>query len=836
MMNEKIAIVGVEVIVGLDKGLDAFDRTIFDGFQHIIFSSWGEDKSKKGRKRAKFEYKEGFFRPFSGAVSASTPLLMRRVIDGAVKNVKAGKIEKALGNIALIMISAYEIVDFPAGLESERTYLADSMPLALQKAQNLLFNQEVDGAVISAVHLDTSLKNGLPAFLGPRENNCLPVGAGACAIFLKRADQAEEDQDRVYAIIDAVACLPSQSASGIFPSSQMIADSCNKSFSIAGIGPGAITYLEVSTKGIEQGGTTELEGLLSVYEGDQNELTCALGCVKDNIEDVGLVSGLAGLIKTALCLYHRYIPAAPQWVGPQEMALFENSPFYVATESRPWFLGGDETKRFAAISSYELSGAAHLVLSAEDAPQQSRPNRYLAGVSPYCFPLAGIEQADLLRQLNTLQQVIETGPSLLTSAKDTFNDFIKQGQAKYALMIVGHTQEELLNEIQFMLKGVPAAFETGTDLKMPKGSYFTPNPLGKTGAVAFVYPGVGSTYIGLGQNLFHLYPEVYYPFSLLTPNIGEMLMGEKLYPRSRERLTEDQLWKMELELRKYFMAISQSGIGFFVINTMILKDTFKVTPSCAIGYSMGEPGMMAALDVWEDPRQLLDKTISSPTFMNRLLGRLEALREYWGLASDAGDFDKKLWDCYTLQTTPAIVEDAIRDEERVFMTIINTPEEVVVAGDPEGCMRTIKKIDCKYYPLSLDLVIHCDPTRLEYDRLVDLYTLPTKRNPGIKFYSSSYCKPIPLESKAIGQSIAKAFCETVDFPRLIGQAYDDGARIFIEVGSRKFCCNLIDKILKGKGHLATPINVKGTPDQISVARVLAQLVSHRVPVDLSPLF
>jgi PfaB family protein len=162
--------------------------------------------------------------------------------------------------------------------------------------------------------------------------------------------------------------------------------------------------------------------------------------------------------------------------------------------------------------------------------------------------------------------------------------------------------------------------------------------------------------------------------------------------------------------------------------------------------------------------------------------------------------------------------------------------EVVIAGEPESCRRVIKQMGCKHYPLGLDLAIHCSPTRLEYERIVDLYTLPLCENPGIKFYSSSCYKPIPLRSKSVAHSIAKAYSETVDFPRLVNQAYEDGARLFIELGSRKFCCNLIDRILGGKDHLAMAINVKGTKDQASLVRVLAQLVSHRVPVDLSPLF
>ena len=161
---------------------------------------------------------------------------------------------------------------------------------------------------------------------------------------------------------------------------------------------------------------------------------------------------------------------------------------------------------------------------------------------------------------------------------------------------------------------------------------------------------------------------------------------------------------------------------------------------------------------------------------------------------------------------------------------------MVIGGDPHRCSGVIKKLGCKHYPLGLSLALHSDPARLEYDRIADLYTLPISEKPEVKFYSSSCYLPIPIRSKAIAHSIAKAYCEPVDFPRLVERAYEDGARLFIELGSRKFCSNLIEKILKGKDHLAMAINVKGTKDQASLVRILAQLVSHRVPVDLSPLF
>jgi acyl transferase domain-containing protein len=62
----------------------------------------------------------------------------------------------------------------------------------------------------------------------------------------------------------------------------------------------------------------------------------------------------------------------------------------------------------------------------------------------------------------------------------------------------------------------------------------------------------------------------------------------------------------------------------------------------------------------------------------------------------------------------------------------------------------------------------------------------------------------------------------------------------MEMGAGRSCSSWIDKILKHDGddkpHVAIPVDAKGTPDNITIARSLAKLVSHRVKVNLDPLF
>ncbi len=46
-MSDRIAIVGMEAVFGVDEGLDAFDSTIFDGIRHS--SAMASDRPRKVR-------------------------------------------------------------------------------------------------------------------------------------------------------------------------------------------------------------------------------------------------------------------------------------------------------------------------------------------------------------------------------------------------------------------------------------------------------------------------------------------------------------------------------------------------------------------------------------------------------------------------------------------------------------------------------------------------------------------------------------------------------------------------------------------------------------------
>ncbi|MBD0263623.1 MAG: type I polyketide synthase, partial [Tolypothrix sp. Co-bin9] len=516
--------------------------------------------------------------------------------------------------------------------------------------------------------------------------------------------------------------------------------------------------------------------------------------------------------------------------------VWQGSPFYVATESRPWFLGKDSTRRFDAINSMGIDGTfAHVILS-EQPNQKERSSTYLQQTPFYLFPITASDRTELLQQLTALQQSIEKSPSLSATASHSFTAFKQNPDAKYALSILGRNKKELTREIESARKGVNNAFEKNIDWLTPLGSYFTAKPLGKQGGIAYVYPAAVNAYVGLGRNLFRLFPKVHNDEIVQSLYKRAADVEKLVFPRSLNKLTTRQLETLEKQLLDDSLALFEAEMLHTRLTTTIIQDDFQIKPKFVFGYSLGETSMMVAQGIWSNFYQGSNNFNSSPLFGERLSGAKNAVREYWGLPKATSN-DNNFWSNYVLIASASQVQECIKNENRVYLTQINTPEEVVIAGETAACERVIKTLGCDAFRAPFDHVIHCEPMQSEYEELVKVNTLPTSKNlPDATFYSALEHKPIVLESNAIAHSVAKVLCSQLDFLQLVNQVYSDGAKIFIEAGAGSVCSRWIDKILDGKEHLTVSLNRRGVDDHTSFVKALAKLVSHRVELDLSPLY
>ncbi|MDD1454133.1 polyketide synthase, partial [Dolichospermum sp. ST_sed7] len=215
--------------------------------------------------------------------------------------------------IALIIISPTEDSAKLANyISAELAFFAEEKSIlsALDVSQKLLTTQQVEAVLIVGIDENYSIEINTGVYTFSYDENAKDTikTAGAAAVVLQLHETAKQQNHCIYAVIDGLSVVKH---SPNHP--ETVTQSCQEAFQIADVKAADIGYLEVVASGIPDADTAEIQGLISAYHTGAENLSCGIGSVKANIGNTQATAGLFSLIKTALCLYHRYIPGVPQW-------------------------------------------------------------------------------------------------------------------------------------------------------------------------------------------------------------------------------------------------------------------------------------------------------------------------------------------------------------------------------------------------------------------------------------------------------------------------------------------------------------------------------------------
>ncbi|HMO58144.1 MAG TPA: hypothetical protein PKC19_12345, partial [Roseiflexaceae bacterium] len=176
------------------------------------------------------------------------------------------------------------------------------------------------------------------------------------------------------------------------------------------------------------------------------------------------------------------------------------------------------------------------------------------------------------------------------------------------------------------------------------------------------------------------------------------------------------------------------------------------------------------------------------------------------------------------------VQQHLQHEAHVFVTLINTPNEVIVAGAAAEAERALQALGCEYTRAPFDHVIHAPPARPYFAELAAFHTLPTGHVAGINFFSTSRAAPLPIEQGALAASMAHATVEQFNFAELVQRVYHSGARIFVELGPGAACTRWIDATLGDQPHAAIALDERGD-GHTGLVRALARMIAYGVPIE-----
>ncbi|TFV57980.1 acyltransferase domain-containing protein [Mycobacterium sp. PS03-16] len=261
-----------------------------------------------------------------------------------------------------------------------QTACSSSM-VAIHSACQSLLSGECDMVLAGGVSLRVPHRVGYwhePGSMVSPFGHCRPFdsradgtvfGSGAAVVVLKPLQKAIDDGDRIHAVIRGSAINNDGSMKMTYaaPNGAAQADVIAEAHAVADIDASTISYVEAHGTGTPLGDPIEIGGLRKAFSLSTAARPgpCAVGSVKSNIGHLAEVSGIAGLIKTILCLKNRAIPATLHYAEPNPALDLDRGPFYIPNEYTPWEWDG---VRRAGVSSFGVGGTnVHLVV--EEAPQ-----------------------------------------------------------------------------------------------------------------------------------------------------------------------------------------------------------------------------------------------------------------------------------------------------------------------------------------------------------------------------------------------------------------------------------------------------------------------------------
>lgn len=317
-------------------------------------------------------------------------------------------------------------------------------------------------------------------------------GEGGAAVVLKPLSRALADGDDIYCVVTGSAMNNDGGGGGLtVPESSAQARLFHQACARAGVAPDALQYVELHGTGTPVGDPVEATAVGAVFgasrpAGDP----LRVGSVKSNVGHLEGAAGIVGLMKVALSVRHREIPATLHHVSPSRRIPFDRLNLRVQTRTGPW--PREHEPLVAGVSSFGIGGTNCHVVVAE--PPGARPARaraedtppVRAGLLPWV--LTGRTEDALRAQARRLHAHVAGQPG--TRAEDLGMALATTRSAfEHRAVVLGRERVELMAGVDAVAGNRPCPGvirAVGEDLVRP----------------VFVFPGQGCQWAGMAYGLW----------------------------------------------------------------------------------------------------------------------------------------------------------------------------------------------------------------------------------------------------------------------------------------------------------------------------------------------
>ncbi|GGS31002.1 hypothetical protein GCM10010171_26000 [Actinokineospora fastidiosa] len=444
------------------------------------------------------------------------------------------------------------------------------------------------------------------------------MAEGAGVVLLERLSSARRNGHPVLAVVRGSAMNSDGASNGLTaPNGAAQQRVIRDALAAAGLGVSDVDVVEAHGTGTALGDPIEAAALVATY-GRRSGAPLLLGSLKSNIGHSAAAAGVGGVIKMVTALGAGVVPATLHADRPTPEVEWDGVE--VAAKARPW--PAVDRPRRAGVSSFGISGTnVHVVLEAVDGGPEPIPDATAA------WPVSA-RTPDALRAQARRLRAFPGGTADIAHALATRSTF------EHRAVVVGASRAEIDAGLDALADGLPAP---GLAVGAAEGP---PD-------VAFVFPGQGAQWTGMGLALAAECPE-------FASAVDECAAA----------LSEFVDWDLRTELAGPLTRIDVVQPALFAVMVALARQwlAWGVRPAAILGTSQGEVAAACVAGA-----------LSLRDAAKVIALRSQALRKVAGAGAMAA-----------MRLPEAQVRAALTRWPGLDVAAVNGPRATVVSGDPDS--------------------------------------------------------------------------------------------------------------------------------------------------------
>lgn len=280
--------------------------------------------------------------------------------------------------------------------------------------------------------------------------------------------------------------------------------------------------------------------------------------------------------------------------------------------------------------------------------------------------------------------------------------------------------------------------------------------------IAFMFPGQGAQYVGMGKDFYETYDTAKKVFDLASEVSGLNIADICFTENDKLNITE-------------YTQIAMLATEVAILK--VLEENGVHADICA-GLSLGEYGALAAADVC-DLKDLFELIRKRGIYMQQAYPVGGAMSAVLGLNME--DVDAVCKQC----------------EGIVSVANDNCPGQIVITGEEQAVKQAsellVEKGAKRCIPLTVSGPFHSSLLEGAGEKLAKELSKVTLRDPKIPYVCNLECAPVTGKER-IAELLEKQVSGTVRFRESIEYMIADGVDVFIEVGPGKTLSGFVKKI------------------------------------------